>query len=144
MEHSYGIIPLRRRDRFWETLLVKHRKGHWAFPKGHSDPDETPQETASRELYEETGLRVMRLFALEPLREFYIYKLEGSLIEKSVTYFLAEVEGEVRLQAEEIEAFSWVSLQEAARLATFPEAKKLARQLMRQFPEQSGGSRHEF
>lgn len=144
MEHSYGIIPLRRRDRLWETLLVKHRKGHWAFPKGHQDPDETPQETASRELYEETGLRVTRLFPLEPLKEFYIYKLEGGLIEKSVTYFLAEVEGEVRLQTEEIETFSWVSLQEAARLATFPEAKKLVHQLMRQFPEQSGGSHHEF
>ncbi|MBD3304395.1 NUDIX domain-containing protein, partial [Candidatus Woesearchaeota archaeon] len=39
-------------------LLVKHKEGgHWDFPKGHAEEGETEEETALREIYEETGLR---------------------------------------------------------------------------------------
>ena len=126
MNQAFGIIPLREKNRAWETLLVKHQKGHWAFPKGHPEPGEMPQETALRELKEETGLKVKHLLPKEPLKEFYIFKQEGKLVEKTVTYYLAEVEGEVTLQREELEACRWLSFGEAAKLATFPESKKLA------------------
>jgi len=126
MERSYGIIPLRRSGKVWETLLVKHRKGHWAFPKGHPESNETSQETASRELKEETHLTVKQLLSSEPLKEFYIFKHKGALVEKRVAYYLAEVEGEVEIQEQEIADFRWVSLEDAAKLATFPESKALA------------------
>lgn len=137
MERSYGIIPIRRKGRGWETLLVKHGKGHWAFPKGHPEKDESPQEAASRELFEETALRVARILPREPLKEFYTFKHEGRLVEKSVLYFLAEVEGEVQIQAREIEDFRWVSFEEASKLATFPEAKTLSLQAQKQLLEHS-------
>jgi len=130
MERSFGIIPLRLVENKWETLLVKHQKGHWAFPKGHPEPNESPQDTASRELKEETGLQVTQFFPLDSLKEFYIFKREGTLVEKHVTYFLAEVEGEVTLQIEELEDFRWISLQEAAKLATFPETKNLPQKVL--------------
>ncbi len=131
MEHSYGIIPLRRVGSKWETLLVKHQKGHWAFPKGHSDGQESPQETASRELHEETELRVIHFLSNEPLKEFYTYKLDGHLVEKTVIYFLAEVEGEVKIQIEEIEDFRWLSLEEAKQLTTFPESRRLVQEAVK-------------
>ncbi len=131
MERSFGIIPLRCIGNQWETLLVKHQKGHWAFPKGHAEPNETPQETALRELKEETGLSVKGFLHVEPLREFYVFKREGILTEKIVTYFLAEAEGEVRLQKEELEDFCWLSFEEAKKRATFPESKALAQKAAR-------------
>jgi len=130
MERSYGIIPLRRAGKKWETLLVKHGKGHWAFPKGHPELNETPQETASRELKEETSLTVKQFIPVEPLKEFYVFKHEGVLVEKRVAYYLAEVEGEVEIQEQEIDDFRWVSLEDAAKLATFPESKALPQKVL--------------
>jgi len=43
-------------------LLINHRKlGVWLQPGGHIDPDEDPEESALREVYEETGLKVRLL-----------------------------------------------------------------------------------
>ena len=39
---------------------VRHRPGY-EFPAGHSEPDESPEQTASRELMEETGARAESL-----------------------------------------------------------------------------------
>ncbi|NGX61814.1 MAG: Diadenosine hexaphosphate hydrolase [Chlamydiae bacterium] len=128
-EQSFGVIPLRRGDGEWEILLVLHGKGHWAFPKGHPEEGETPQETATRELFEETALTVKRQLFSQPLKEHYFFKREGGVVEKNVTYLLAEVEGEVEIQVEEISDFRWIPLIQAERLATFPETKRLIQQL---------------
>src|SRR5690625_530914 len=118
MERCYGIIALRRRQAMWETLLVKHGRGHWAFPKGHSDQGDSAKATACREPLEETMLQVTCFFPLAPLSEVYTFKWEDIFVEKIVTYFLAEVEGSVQIQAEEIEMHQWVSLKAAKKLAT--------------------------
>ena len=125
MERSFGILPLKRSEQGWKTLLVKHQKGHWAFPKGHPDPHEAPLACAKRELKEETGLEVKNVLFDEPLEENYTFEREGETIQKRVTYFVAEVEGEVALQPEEIADFKWLSFEEAADVATFPECRSL-------------------
>ena len=39
------------------VLLVRYQSGGWAFPKGHIEPGETPEQTSRREVEEETGVR---------------------------------------------------------------------------------------
>lgn len=39
-------------------LLVRNRRGHWGLPKGHWEAGELLEETAAREVLEETGLQV--------------------------------------------------------------------------------------
>lgn len=42
-----------------KILLVKHKKfNKWVQPGGHLEPNETPEEAALREVYEETGLKI--------------------------------------------------------------------------------------
>ena len=62
-EKSCGAIILRKQNKTIETLLVKHTKGHWAFAKGHVEENETEEETALREIKEETGLNNLKVVA---------------------------------------------------------------------------------
>jgi bis(5'-nucleosidyl)-tetraphosphatase len=58
VEHQYsaGIITYKTDNDHIEYLLLQYGAGHWDFPKGHIEAGETQQETAHRELQEETGL----------------------------------------------------------------------------------------
>ena len=49
-EKSCGCIIINKN----KVLLIKQTKGHWGFPKGHVEKDETEIETAIREVKEET------------------------------------------------------------------------------------------
>ena len=39
------------------VLIIKHKNGHIDFPKGHVEGDETLEEAAIREVFEETGIK---------------------------------------------------------------------------------------
>lgn len=128
-EFSFGIIPLKSISSVWHTLLVKHeRASHWAYPKGHAEKGESPEEVAQREMEEETGLKLKRFFALPPLIENYQFKVFHQVHNKTVTYFLAEVEGEVHIQVEEIADYRWVPLVQAEAVITFKEGKRICRE----------------
>ncbi len=124
MIESFGIIPLRKEKGTWKVFLIQHKNGaHWGFPKGRAHGKESPLESATRELFEETGLKVKTLLKSTPFVEHYSGK------EKKVTYFAALVEGDVLLQLDEIQAGEWYDLQEAEKRLTFHEAKDLLRQV---------------
>lgn len=130
IESSFGVIPARKIEGQWQLLMVKHRAGHWSFPKGHSESSESPLQTAKRELFEETGLSITRQLYTQPIYESYHFQKEGETIDKTVSYFIAEVSGDLRLQTEELSDFAWVPLQDAEKQATFSEAQNLCRKLM--------------
>lgn len=130
LEVSYGIIPFRQRSEKIEVLLVQHQAGHWAFPKGRPDPNEHPIDTAQRELKEETGLDVKRLILPEDnLVEHYFFDRDQQKIQKKVEYFLAEVEGELEIQEEELRDSIWLTPDLIEDQATFPESKRICAQV---------------
>jgi len=113
-----------------DFLLIQHHAGHWAFPKGHPEGDETPPETARRELTEETGLNDIKLWDAPAFEERYRFtKRSGKTVDKLVTYYLGQVSaafgGEVTVQAEEIRAFAWGNRKETTRRLTFAEGRAL-------------------
>ena len=58
-EKSCGAIVYRKFHGNIELLLIKNQNGgHWSFPKGHVEGTETEEETAVREIMEETGIQV--------------------------------------------------------------------------------------
>lgn len=76
---SFGIIPLYHCQ---EVLLVQNVNKKWGFPIGHKEGNESPIETALRELKEETGISDIRV------EEDKIYKeetMEGNV--KRIIYF---------------------------------------------------------
>lgn len=129
-DESFGIVPLKNESGRWEVFLIKHKHGrYWGFPKGHAEADETPQQTATRELKEETNLDIIRFLTDEPLMERYNFMLEGSRIYKRVFYFIAEVSGSVVLQKHEISDGLWLPLTEALQKLTHPEGKTILTQV---------------
>lgn len=120
---SYGIIPLKKEDGIWKILMIKHvNGGHWALPKGHGEVNESAKQTAVRELLEETGLSVAKFLKRWALVERYC--LEPS-VWKVVRYYLAEVEGEMKLQESEVSEARWVSLDEGGQLATYDPTREI-------------------
>lgn len=121
-DYSFGIVPLTYRENYWEAFLIQHLNGgHWGFPKGHPEKGESPKQSAERELFEETGMKVIRYLDHPYLVESYQFTRGGVLIDKTARFYLAEVTPEYTLQAEEIMGGKWLPLKELSSYATFPE-----------------------
>jgi len=109
------VVGMRRRERDGVT---------WTLPKGTPTPGETVQETALREVTEETGLDVR---IVEPLPSIdYTFVQDGRRIHKTVHYFLMEpTGGDLSRHDHEFERVRWVPFVDAAGLLTFPTERAL-------------------
>jgi len=85
-EESCGAIVFRKNGEV-KYLLLHYEAGHWDFAKGNVEKDETEQETAAREIEEETGIKdvVFSPGFKETIK--YFYKREGKNIFKIVIFF---------------------------------------------------------
>lgn len=135
-EESFGVIALSKARGRWEVFLIQHSRGrYWGFPKGHSEPNETAEQSAFRELKEETNLDFIRYLQKEPLVEQYYFMKEGRRVSKKVTYFVAEVGGEVKLQEEEIQNGVWVPFPDALDKVTHAEGRSILSQVEKILPK---------
>ncbi len=127
MKHrSFGVIPIYQQDSQTRYLLIQHRAGHWAFPKGHPEPGESETQTALRELREETGIRDVTLRADLHVSETYRFLRDGQVVEKTVRYFVGLVHHDaVRIQIEEVLSYLWATFEEAQALITYEETRHL-------------------
>ena len=109
------------------VLLVKHQKGHWGFPKGHVEENETEMETAIREVKEETNLDVEIVDNKRYTEEYITDK--GN--EKEVVYFYAKkIGGEIYSQEEEVSETKWFSFEDALQIITYKESKETFRKFL--------------
>ena len=93
-----------------DECLFIYRLGKWDLPKGKAEYDETPEETALREVEEECGLKNLKIVKELP-KTFHTYKEKGKLILKKTHWFEMSIEGEQDLvpQTEEgITAVKWI------------------------------------
>jgi len=125
-EKSCGALVYRKKQPDIEILLLKHRYGgHWSFPKGHVEGNETEHETALREVKEETGLTISLQDGFRHSVEYY----PRPNTKKQVVYFLGYAEDDrTKCQEEEISEIRWVFLKDAHREVTFKNDKNLISQ----------------
>lgn len=110
-----GVVYRRTEDGIW-VLLIRDRFGKIALPKGKEEPGETPEQTAVREIAEETGIAARIEALLEETHYDYV-KDDGTRVDKTVRfYLLAATGGRLRAQREEIGDARWVTPAEAVRL----------------------------
>lgn len=120
-EKSCGAVVLRKDQGRLQVLLIKHiNGGHWAFPKGHVERGETEEQTALREIKEETGLTVM----LDTnYRKTVTYSPKKDVV-KDVVYFVAVAkDGQRTAQKSEISRIRWTDADRAADFVSFENDK---------------------
>jgi 8-oxo-dGTP pyrophosphatase MutT (NUDIX family) len=111
------VAGLRRRD-------GDRHGGTWTLPKGTPNPGETVEQTAVREVEEETGLRVRIVGPLPSIE--YTFVQGGARIHKTVHYFLMEpVGGDLDHHDHEFERVRWVRFEDARSLLTFDTERAL-------------------
>ena len=112
VQRSCGVIPYRITSEGIRYLLILQTNGFWSLPKGHMEAFETEQETALRELQEETGLQAT---LHEGFREMVSYPMSGGRT-KQVVLFPGKVSGRIALQYSEAIRYRWVSARDAIQL----------------------------
>lgn len=112
-----------------EVLLLHRLKSDawqydsWHLPKGTQDADETYQETVTREVFEETGYRIV---PKEQIGELYsTYERDRTTRQKRTIYFRCEVIKKENEEVTEHDELKWVPLDEAILLVSkFPIYEK--------------------
>ncbi len=124
MEKSAGIIIFNRGKEI-TYLLLKYQAGHWDFPKGHIESNESEIDAALRETKEETGISGVSLIEGFKEKLSYFFTQDGRKVYKEVVYFLAESKStEVKLSFEHI-GFEWLPFKEAMARITFNSSRKI-------------------
>ena len=121
-ERSCGAVVYTLRDG-QRLYLVEHTpSGKYVLPKGHVEAGETEQETALREIKEETNLEV----ALDcSFREIAVYSPKPN-VEKAVVFFLAQpLTWDLIPQPGEVVSLAWLPFEEAEPIMTYSAIRQV-------------------
>ena len=121
-EKTCGSIVFIRENGVKKYLIIKNESGHIGFPKGHIESGEIEKETAEREVFEETGLKI----TVNPeTRQEYTYTTLNSSIKTGVFFCNEFCDRNIKIQEEEI-LQSWLAkFDEAMKLLNFPEDRMI-------------------
>ena len=93
-EYSAGGVVYRPDGAGSYSIAVVQRARHndWSLPKGHIEKGESLEQTAIREVQEETGFDARVVSPIEEVVYFY-RRPGGGLVRKSVYHYLMEITG---------------------------------------------------
>lgn len=134
-EQSAGAIIFRMENNVPHYLLLHYPSGHWEFAKGHIEKGESFEETVRREVFEETGIRDLKIIpGFKQYAKYFFrknYHLKGEAKKKApwvfklVMFMLAETkEQEVKISKEH-KGFLWLPFDKAVKRITYKNAKEL-------------------
>ena len=123
-EKSCGAIVFTKLDGEIKYLLISNLQGIYGFPKGHVEGKETETETALREVYEETNLRIELIHGFRTTDEHFLSEKKDTV--KQITYFLGVFENQdVIYQKEELSGVCLVGFEEAMGLFQFESSRRI-------------------
>lgn len=134
-EISAGGVVLRKEGSNWSIAVIEPQKDSpqkgkskkpapkavFALPKGLVDPGEKPEQTAVREVYEETGITAAPITKLGDIKYVYVRSWgDGQRVFKIVSFYLLRYESgsiddiapEMRI---EVRRASWIPIEDAPK-----------------------------
>ena len=125
-EKSCGAVIYRQEGQDIKYLLVCERSGFWVFPKGHVEAGESEQETALREIKEETGFDVTFVSGFRVKDEHNLAREGRPDIIKQTVYFLAKYENQKFVpQESEISEIALLDFESAMDTLQFDSFKRI-------------------
>lgn len=97
-------------------ILMIFRMGVWDFPKGKVEKGESTEETAVREVFEETGIKA-RITKTKPFSVFHTYDTYGPKMLKETLWYEMEAESGLTVPQTEEQIFEaiWVNSEQVAK-----------------------------
>ena len=124
LEKSCGAVVYKKSENGLLFLIEHMIQGHTSIPKGHVENNETEEETALREIKEETNLEVK----LDTDFRHTISYSPAPNIMKDVIFFVAEATSEKLINQEcEVTSLEWMDYQTAYEALTFDSDKETLR-----------------
>jgi len=117
---SHGIVALVKKGNKFLLLedCRKLMKSFWAPPHGRFNPlDRTEKDIVIREVFEETGLKIM------PVKKLYTTKADTKV--KTVSFWLVKTKSrKITIDPKETGNFGWFDLEEILKLKLYPGTKR--------------------
>ena len=109
----------------------------WALPKGTPDPGETQQETALREVREETGLEVDAEEFIDSIGYTFVRAFDGVRCVKTVHFYLmAPTGGDISLHDHEFDTVRWAPVDEALNILTYDNEVNIVQKGISMVPQE--------
>ncbi|MEK6582658.1 MAG: NUDIX hydrolase [Nitrospirota bacterium] len=124
---SSGGVIFRGNAGVTEIALIAVKGGNvWCLPKGIVDKGESPEETAVREVGEETGLKGRIRDKIGDVSFWYYIKGENARCRKTVHFYLMEyLGGSTKDHDAEVDDASWFPLDTALAKVSYKGDKKI-------------------
>lgn len=144
VHHSAGGAVLARQDGCLMVALIRtHGNTRYGLPKGTIDEGEVPEQTAVREVREETGLSAEVLCHLDEID--YHFKAHQILIHKYVDFYLMRYTGgDLVPQLEEVDDAVWIPVDRAVSVLSFDSERRVIERARLIWSELSSAEREEF
>jgi 8-oxo-dGTP pyrophosphatase MutT (NUDIX family) len=142
-EISAGGVIFRKPDSTLEIALISRENGQvWCLPKGLVDKEESLEQTALREVREETGLIGKLVQKIAEIKYWYYSKWEHVRISKTVHFYLLEcLGGNVEEHDFEVDEVKWFPLKEAKKTLSYKSEREIVEKaeiILYNLPSQSG------
>ncbi|MFH0803226.1 MAG: reverse transcriptase-like protein [bacterium] len=125
---SGGVVYKKEGSQYKVCLIAKKGGRIWALPKGRVEPGETPEETAYREVREETGFVAEVREKIDEINYYFYWKDNQTLYHKIVFFYLMPLKEEVfHGRDSEADIVRWHTLGEAYRMLTYLNEKEVMR-----------------
>lgn len=110
-----------------KVLLIRQMSGMWGFPKGHVEEGETEEETATREVKEETNIDVK----IDSNKRYVMHYTTDRDNYKEVVLFVAKrIGGFLRMQREEIIEAGWFDYQDALKIISYDNTREIFKRVL--------------
>jgi 8-oxo-dGTP diphosphatase len=126
-QHSAGGLVIKKRGSRSQICLVSKKEGRvWAFPKGRVNDGEELENTAVREVLEETGHRAEVVEKLDAIEYYFFLKENSTFYHKTVTFFLMRlIEEDAQPRDQEADSVGWYDVGVAKKKLSYLNEKKI-------------------